>query len=128
MEEVYKLKEDLERILEKIKELHTMEFLSLCPLEKSYYKNMIIDSIDDACLKMEDALKILKQYEENRVLKEFTLEELANFDGTNGKPAYVAVNGIVYDVTLSASWGGGSYFGLLKLLHKLKTEGLTRLM
>ncbi|GAA0079730.1 hypothetical protein B2H94_07340 [Clostridium sporogenes] len=44
--------------------------------------------------------------------KEFTLEELKKYDGSNGKPAYVAVNGIVYDVSSEATWGGGTHFGL----------------
>ncbi len=42
----------------------------------------------------------------------FTVEELAQYDGSNGKPAYVAVNGIVYDVSLEATWGGGTHFGM----------------
>ncbi len=40
-------------------------------------------------------------------LQEFTLEELAKYDGTNGKPAYIAVNGLVYDVTNSKAWKEG---------------------
>lgn len=47
-----------------------------------------------------------------REKKEFTLEELAQYDGSNGKPAYTAVNGIVYDVSLNKAWGGGTHFGL----------------
>lgn len=42
----------------------------------------------------------------------FTVEKLVQYDGSNGKPAYVAVNGIVYDVSLEATWGGGTHFGL----------------
>ncbi|WP_236914501.1 cytochrome b5 domain-containing protein [Clostridium sp. Cult2] len=42
----------------------------------------------------------------------FTIEELAQYDGGNGKPAYVAVNGVVYDVSLEATWGGGTHFSL----------------
>lgn len=42
----------------------------------------------------------------------FTVEELAQYDGSNGKSAYVAVNGIVYDVSLEATWGGGTHFSL----------------
>ena len=34
----------------------------------------------------------------------FTLEELAKYNGKDGNPAYVAVNGIVYDVTNNAAW------------------------
>jgi len=42
-------------------------------------------------------------------LKEFTLEELARYNGTDGKPAYVAVKGIVYDVTDAKLWQGGTH-------------------
>lgn len=40
---------------------------------------------------------------------EFTLDELAEFDGLEGRPAYVAVDGIVYDVSDSARWRQGSH-------------------
>jgi cytochrome b involved in lipid metabolism len=40
-------------------------------------------------------------------LREFTLEELAQFNGKDGNPAYVAVNGKVYDVTDVPAWRGG---------------------
>lgn len=42
----------------------------------------------------------------------FSPMELAKYNGKNGNAAYVAVNGIVYDVTNSAAWGGASHFGL----------------
>lgn len=45
-------------------------------------------------------------------MKEFTAEELAKFDGREGRPAYVAFRGVVYDVTESAMWGGGDHEGL----------------
>lgn len=48
-----------------------------------------------------------------RALEEFTLSELAYYDGSMGKPAYVAINGIVYDVSNEAVWGGASHFGLI---------------
>lgn len=42
----------------------------------------------------------------------FTLTELSDYDGKDGMPAYVAVNGIVYDVTNNATWAAASHFGL----------------
>ncbi len=39
----------------------------------------------------------------------FTTEELASFNGQNGQPAYVAVDGVVYDVTGSPNWPGGTH-------------------
>lgn len=41
-----------------------------------------------------------------------TEEELQAFDGRNGKPAYVAVKGIVYDVSDNATWAAATHFGL----------------
>ncbi len=47
-----------------------------------------------------------------RKQKEFTLSELAQYDGTMGKPAYVAVNGIVYDVSNIPKWSKATHYGL----------------
>ncbi len=41
-----------------------------------------------------------------------TLEELAINNGKDGNPAYVAINGLVYDVTNSPAWAAGTHFGL----------------
>ncbi len=41
--------------------------------------------------------------------KRFTTEELAKFDGQEGRPAYTAANGFVYDVTESKMWRNGSH-------------------
>ncbi|MDF2557685.1 MAG: cytochrome b5 [Bacillales bacterium] len=43
----------------------------------------------------------------------FTIGELAKFNGKNGRPAYVAVNGIVYDVTTNRAWAAATHFGLI---------------
>ena len=37
----------------------------------------------------------------------FTSEDLAQFDGKDGRPAYVAVDGVVYDVSDSSRWPEG---------------------
>ena len=41
----------------------------------------------------------------------FTLEELAEYDGKGGKPAYVAYKGKVYDVSASSFWLDGDHLG-----------------
>ncbi len=45
-------------------------------------------------------------------LKVFSISELSNYDGMNGNPAYVAVNGTVYDVTTNSAWAAATHFGL----------------
>ncbi|MBP1931101.1 cytochrome b5 domain-containing protein [Ammoniphilus resinae] len=45
-------------------------------------------------------------------LPTITREQLANATGRNGNPAYVAVGGIVYDVTNNKAWSAASHFGL----------------
>ena len=41
--------------------------------------------------------------------KTFTTEELSKYNGTNGQPSYVAIDGIVYDVTNVWAWKGGKH-------------------
>jgi predicted heme/steroid binding protein len=43
--------------------------------------------------------------------KKFTLEELKQYDGKNGRPAYIAYKGKVYDVTDSSLWVDGDHQG-----------------
>lgn len=45
-------------------------------------------------------------------MEEFTLEELAKYNGRNGQRAYVVYSGKVYDVTDSDFWDGGEHMGL----------------
>ena len=42
-------------------------------------------------------------------MKVFTQDELKEFNGKNGKPAYIAVKGKVYDVTKSILWEDGEH-------------------
>jgi predicted heme/steroid binding protein len=43
-------------------------------------------------------------------MKQFTIEELKQFDGKDGRPAYIAFKGKVYDVTQSSLWDSGAHF------------------
>jgi len=44
-------------------------------------------------------------------LQTFTIEELAAYDGKDGNKAYIAVGGLVYDVTDVKVWAGGAHHG-----------------
>ncbi|KRM59513.1 cytochrome b5 domain-containing protein [Secundilactobacillus malefermentans] len=44
--------------------------------------------------------------------KEFTKEELSQFDGKDGHKAYVAIDGLVYDLTEIGAWENGKHHGL----------------
>lgn len=41
--------------------------------------------------------------------KTFTLDELAKYNGQNGQPSYIAVDGVVYDV--STNFPNGEHYG-----------------
>jgi len=42
-------------------------------------------------------------------MKEFTQEELAQYNGKNGNPAYIVYKGKVYDVSSSFLWKDGTH-------------------
>lgn len=43
------------------------------------------------------------------VMKNFTIEELKQYDGREGRKAYIACEGLVYDVTGSFLWKDGRH-------------------
>ena len=49
--------------------------------------------------------------EPTAALLQLTLEELKQYDGQNGNPAYIAVDGVIYDVTNVKEWSGGKHNG-----------------
>ena len=55
-------------------------------------------------------------------LDEFTLEELSQYDGKDGRDAYVAVDGEVYDVTESSYWSDGIHQGRIEAGQDLTQE------
>ncbi|MFA6939925.1 MAG: cytochrome b5 domain-containing protein [Clostridiaceae bacterium] len=84
-----------ERILKKIDFYKYMSLNSLCPVQESYYEDLI--NMEEENLKRLDT--------------QFTLEDLAKYNGSRGEKAYAAVDGIVYDMSNIAAWGGGTHFG-----------------
>lgn len=55
-------------------------------------------------------------------MKEFTLEELSEYNGQDGKPAYVVHNGKVYDVSASKFWKSGLHMRRHKAGYDLTTD------
>ncbi|NRT61972.1 putative heme/steroid binding protein [Clostridium saccharoperbutylacetonicum] len=55
--------------------------------------------------------EILEAYD--RQQKQFTIEELSQYNGKNGKPVYVAVDGIVYDLSNVKQWASGMHFDVV---------------
>jgi predicted heme/steroid binding protein len=53
---------------------------------------------------------------------ELTIGELAEFDGKDGAKAYIAVDGVIYDVTDVREWAGGSHWGKFAAGRDLTTE------
>lgn len=50
----------------------------------------------------------------NAGMKQFSKEALARYDGKEGRPAYIACNGKVYDVSTSFLWQKGHH----QVLHR----------
>ena len=44
-------------------------------------------------------------------LRQFTTKELSDYDGKDGKPAYIAHKGRVYEVSNSDFWIAGEHIG-----------------
>lgn len=91
--------------------------LSTDPYRKMFYESLLNNEIIhlNNCQCYYQQISNLRNQENEVNLSnqiEFNLEELSQYDGSDGRPAYVAVNGIVYDVSLESTWGGGTHFSL----------------
>ncbi len=53
---------------------------------------------------------MVESQSENELL-ELTYDELAKYNGEDSMPAYVAVDGVIYDVTDVPAWKGGKHKG-----------------
>jgi predicted heme/steroid binding protein len=64
---------------------------------------------------------------------EMTAEELSVYNGKDGQPAYIAVDGVIYDVTDVPEWRGGGHNGfeagrdLTNEIKNISPHGVTKL-
>ncbi|MBU3110012.1 hypothetical protein KPL55_00390 [Clostridium lacusfryxellense] len=80
-----------------------------------FYRNSLNKKLREISYLLEDDSEVLSnlQFQDDGCRqKQFTLEELSKYNGVSGKPAYVSVNGIVYDVSSVKTWAGGAHFGI----------------
>jgi predicted heme/steroid binding protein len=52
-----------------------------------------------------------EEEEPDNLLPVFNQESLSEFDGRDGRSAYIAIDGVVYDVTNSPRWPNGNHNG-----------------
>ncbi|BCJ97830.1 cytochrome b5 domain-containing protein [Anaerocolumna chitinilytica] len=113
-----------------------LQTFSRNPYEKNYYQNLIQSKTDSLSDELEGIFVQISSVQNNEnnempegeeelpvdVQRVFTVAELSEFDGSNGKPAYVAVNGTVYDVSDKAAWAGGTHFAGLRAGNDLSGQ------
>lgn len=80
--------------------------------DRGAIKEEIQDIIDDINLIVEDSDEDYAKVSGYRAGRSFTIEELEEYDGEDGKSAYVAIDNKIYDVTKSPFWRAGKHFGL----------------
>merc|ERR1711879_543728 len=62
-----------------------------------------------------------------------TASELSTFNGKEGNPAYIAIDGVIYDVTDVAMWSGGDHNGfeagqdLTEEIKNISPHGVSKL-
>jgi predicted heme/steroid binding protein len=55
-------------------------------------------------------------------MRAFTEAELSHYDGRDGRPAYIAYEGKVYDVSTSFQWRGGRHWVVHRAGRDLTAE------
>lgn len=91
----------------RVRRLQRMLHYAIFPMQKDYYQRQL----EQEMIELRE-LNNIKTIVDSLKEKIFTRDELAQYDGSGGKPAYVAVEGVVYDVSTEKTWGGGTHFSL----------------
>ncbi|WP_432409219.1 cytochrome b5 domain-containing protein [Wukongibacter sp. M2B1] len=112
MKQSSKTKFEIKKSIGRIIWLQKMIYFSPYTFQKLYYNELLKQEIAKVNQLTNTYYKRDIKRESRDIQNEFTIEELARYDGSNGRSAYVAVNGVVYDVSSEATWGGGTHFGI----------------
>lgn len=141
MDKEYKIKDMIIQYQKEICYYSQMQTFAASTYEKSYYQNLIYERTEELINIIERMMVHTyelnsdnmpnntinervpvnetpinevdgNQNQEETEIRVFTLEELANYNGENGKPTYVAVNGVVYDISTAKPWVNGKHNGL----------------
>lgn len=114
--------------IKEICHLSQMQLLATSSYQKNYFQMQIDETVNGLInFFMMNSNNLYQLYEppvrqkshmaqQQTVIREevpeITIEELSQNNGSEGKPAYVAVNNNVYDMSQVIQWAGGTHFGL----------------
>lgn len=83
--------------------------------DEIFYKNSLNKKLREICDLLEkDSEFLVNPSSEISDIRqrEFTLAELSKYNGIGGNHPYVAINGLIYDLSEFVSWNGGVHFGV----------------
>ena len=97
---INEIEHELQKVERLISQLHQEH------LKSTYHQEV-------ASMRKEMLHSLLLYYDVRIPTDTFTLADLQQYyTGKNNQPAYIAIDGIVYDITYEAAWAGGSHFGI----------------
>ena len=93
---------------------------------------LIVVLVVAACSPSKPAGTDVKEPEKTGMM-ELTLEQLAKYNGKDGQPAYIAVDGKIYDVSNHPAWKEGGHNGfeagkdLTEQIKNISPHGVSKL-
>jgi predicted heme/steroid binding protein len=101
---------NIKKTIDKIDYLKRMIYYTNINLNKLYYEELL--SIEERNIeKLNNEINCNEVLEKSLFINE---DDLNKYNGKDGNPAYVAVRGLIYDVTDVPIWKGGVHFAGLE--------------
>lgn len=113
--DIYKNQQILQRVWDTLSSIHFLSELLANQATKhtTPMQNSVMQPVNTNQPQIPPITPLPNQNTQSNSQRNFTSQELTTFDGKNGRPAFVAVNGIVYDVTNNRAWAAATHFGLI---------------